>query len=377
MKEKKEIRQLIKKYLSGQCTPEEIHRIENWYAEYLEKYSTVQEYDRKKVKNEVWDGIAQRRPLRSTKVVWWPRMVAAAIAVLVGVVAVYQFAIKPTLIPATTYVQNESPILPGSNTAILTTSDGKKIELTNSAKGILTQGKGFEIKKEDDGLIVFNVKADNSLTSVVYNTIETPKGGIYQVVLPDGSKAWLNNASSISFPTQFPGDERMVKITGEVYFEVAHDKKRPFRVLTHQQKIEVLGTKFNINAYEDEPLMKTTLIEGSVKVTGGSGIQVLRPGYEMATQRNGKDRVSVADLKSALAWKEGIFHFERVKLAVLMRQLARWYDIELVYESELPDDEFVGDIKRSEDIHKVLEILKEGKIAVTLEGRKLIVGQKR
>src|SRR5690606_29886938 len=179
------------------------------------------------------------------------------------------------------------------------------------------------------------------------------------------------------FPTQFPREERIVKITGEVYFEVTHDRKRPFRVSTRQQKIEVLGTKFNINAYEDEPLMKTTLIEGSVKVTGGSSVQVLRPGYEMATQKNGKDKVAVADLKSTLAWKEGIFHFERVKLAVLMRQLARWYDIELVYESALPDDEFVGDIKRSEDIHKVLEILKEGKVAVALEGRKLIVGHKK
>ncbi|NGM62622.1 DUF4974 domain-containing protein [Sphingobacterium sp. SGG-5] len=376
MKEKKEVQELIRKYISGQCTPTEAHIVESWYAAYLDKHSSSTSYDEEKIKEEVWDEIAKQRPVKVRKFVKWWR-VAAAATFIFGSFAIYQFALMPFFASTEQYAQNEDVILPGGNTAILTTSDGKKIELTSSEKGILKRGEGFEIKKTEEGMVVFDVKAGKALSANTYNTIQTPKGGIYQVVLPDGSKAWLNNASSISFPTQFPIDERTVKITGEVYFEVTHDKKRPFRVSTRQQKVEVLGTKFNINAYDDEPLMKTTLVEGSVRVTGGSAVQVLRPGYEMITQKDGDDRVSVADLKSTLAWKEGIFHFERVKLPVLMRQLARWYDIELVYENELPADEFVGDIKRSEDIHKVLEILREGNVATTLEGRKLIVGHKK
>src|SRR5690606_36622782 len=294
---KREIQELIKKYIAGQCTPAEAHLVESWYAAYLEKHASPS-FDTEKMEEDIWDEIAKQRPVNTRKLVRWWHVAAAAAAVIVGMVALYQFAFTPSLMPEETYVQKENMIFPGGNTAVLTTSDGKTIELTNSAKGVLERGKGFEIKKAEDGLVVFHVKAGKVPSADTYNTIQTPKGGIYQVVLPDGSRAWLNNASSISFPTQFPREERIVKITGEVYFEVTHDRKRPFRVSTRQQKIEVLGTKFNINAYEDEPLMKTTLIEGSVKVTGGFSVQVLRPGYEMATQKNGKDKVAVADLKS-------------------------------------------------------------------------------
>lgn len=377
MKKNKEIKSLIKKYLSGQCTVEERHIVEKWYAEQLEARGlSTKEYDRTKIKDEIWQRIAEQRPVKIKKVVWWPR-VAAAVAVVVGLFAIYQFAFTPDLPSEEAYVSDGNPIMPAGNNAILTTADGKKIALTTSAEGILDQGDGFEIKKEKDGLIVFDVKASNGVATTTYNTIETPKGGIYQVVLPDGSKAWLNNESSISFPTQFAASERLVKITGEVYFEVEHNAKRPFKVSTPQQEIEVLGTKFNINAYDDEPSVKTTLVEGSVRVKGASSIHVLRPGYEMVTQKDNRDKVSVANLKSVLAWKEGVFHFERVKLETLMRQLARWYDVELVYEGKLPQDEFVGEIRRSEDIHKVLEILKDGQIDINLEGRKLIVGRKK
>lgn len=377
MKEHKKVQNLIKKYLSGQCTPEEAAAIEKWYADYLNQNGPSYEgFDRAKTKDAVWQEVLLQRPGKVKKLMKWSR-VAAAAALIVGLLALYQFVLTPTFIGEEKLAQHEPSIAPSGRNAVLTTADGKKITLVPSASGVLEQGEGFEIKKEADGLIVFDVKTEGAVASTTYNTIETPKGGVYQVVLPDGSKAWLNNASSISFPTQFAANERSVKVTGEVYFEVEHDSRRPFKVTAPQQEIEVLGTKFNVSAYEDEPLAKTTLIEGSVRVKGQSSAQVLRPGYEMATEKGNRDRVSAANLNAVLAWKEGVFQFERVKLEVLMRQIARWYDVALVYEGELPQDEFVGEIKRSEDIQSVLDILRDGQVDISLQGRKLIVGHKK
>lgn len=377
MKEHKKVQNLIKKYLSGQCTPEEAAAVEKWYAIYLnQNESTYKAIDLTKAKEAVWKEISRQRPSKVKKLKKWPSIVAAS-AVIVALLAFYQFVLTPTFKDKEKLAQEETTIIPSSSNAVLTTADGRRIALSLPAPGVLEQGEGFEITKEADGLIVFDVTTRDVSTPTAYNVVETPKGGIYQVVLPDGSKAWLNNASSISFPTQFAANERLVKVTGEIYFEVEHDSQRPFKVAAPQQEIEVLGTKFNVNAYKDEPLAKTTLIEGSVKVKGQSSAQVLRPGDQMTTETGTHDRISAANLSAVLAWKEGVFHFERVNLEVLMRQIARWYDVELVYEGKLPQDEFVGEIKRSEDIKHVLEILQDGQIDISLEGRKLIVGRKK
>lgn len=254
--------------------------------------------------------------------------------------------------------------------------DGKQFVLTDEEEGVIEEGDGFVIRKQEDGLVSFEIIDYPNHVASINNTIETPKGGIYQVVLPDGSKAWLNSASSISFPSNFSKEERKVSIKGEVYFEVQRDVSRPFRVEASQQQIEVLGTKFNINAYADEPYIRTSLLEGSVSVKGAQREHVLKPGFEMITNKNGKDRIAKADIEAIMAWKEGVFQFDRVELGVLMRQLARWYDVEVIYTGGYPKDEFVGKIKRNEDIQKVLDILTYGNIDVSLEGRKLMVGQK-
>src|SRR5690606_2224699 len=188
--------------------------------------------------------------------------------------------------------------------AVLTTADGKQIVLTDEADGVIEEGEGFIIRKQEDGLVSFEITDHNANATLVNNTIETPKGGIYQIVLPDGSKAWLNSASSISFPSNFSATERKVSIKGEVYFEIQHDVARPCRVQAPRQQVEVLGTKFNINAYQDEPYVRTSLIEGSVKVKGVAQEHVLKPGFELSTTKKGDDKVGKADIEAIMAWKE-------------------------------------------------------------------------
>ncbi|MCT1524501.1 FecR family protein [Sphingobacterium hotanense] len=378
MTERKKLQNLIKKYLSGQCTSEEAAIIEKWYAGYLDQQGPLFEvFDRESTKDAVWQEVSRKKGGKMHRLRRW-LPVAVAASLVMSLLAMYQFLLKPTFMSYENAASQSSEvaILPGTNSATLTTTDGKRIDLTPFEPGILEHGDGFEIKKEGEGMLVFDVSADK-LSSTVYNTVETPKGGVYQVILPDGSKVWLNNESSITFPTQFGATERMVTMTGEVYFEVVHDAKRPFKVMAPEQAIEVLGTKFNINAYPNEPSSKTTLIEGSVRIKGGSSIEVLKPGYAMITAKGGGDQVTVDNLRVVLAWKDGVFQFERVKLDVLIRQIARWYDVELVYVGNLPEDEFVGDIKRSEDIRKVLGILQDGGLDIRLEGRQLIVGSKK
>lgn len=374
--EHKEVKELLKKYLAGTCSPEEKQRIESWYADQSEKRDEkIFQYDREKIKEELWVDIVKNKSAGKRKIRLRQATIAAAAVVLLGLF-LYIFK-EPILHPQHNVVQAEnSPVLPGGNKAILTTG-GKQYVLSDMADGVVEQGDHFRVVKQEDGVVSFDVIEQSSSAVPVLNTIETPKGGIYRVTLPDGSKVWLNNASSISFPSSFEAHQRVVHIRGEVYFEVAHDGSRPFKVLTPQQEIEVLGTKFNINAYEEEPFVRTTLIQGSVKVKGQSSTQILKPGYEMISAKDGQDKIARADMSSVMAWKEGIFRFERVRLDVLMRQLARWYDIDLVYQGALPKDEFVGQIRRSEHIDKVLEVLQDGNVDIVLEGRKLIVGQKK
>jgi len=376
---KKEIHALIEKYVSGNCSQEERDLLERWYANELQKRTSENNHnDSQAVKDELWERIVDERPeLTKPRIAWRVWMCAAAV-LLVGFFVFYQNQQTqhrdeisgPELAAHTQHVS------PGGNKAILTMGDGRQFVLADEDEGVIEKGDGFVIRKQEDGLVSFEIVDQHDHVALINNTVETPKGGIYQVVLPDGSKAWLNSASSISFPSNFSKEERKVSVKGEVYFEVQRDVARPFRVDAPQQQIEVLGTKFNINAYADEPYVRTSLLEGSVSVKGAEREHVLKSGFEMITSKNGKDRIAKADIEAIMAWKEGVFQFDRVELGVLMRQLARWYDVEVVYKGAYPRDEFVGKIKRNEDIQKVLDVLTYGNIDVSLQGRKLMVGQK-
>ncbi|WP_316751495.1 FecR family protein [Pedobacter gandavensis] len=250
----------------------------------------------------------------------------------------------------------------GGDKAKLTLGNGKVIVLNEASDGELLKVGGMLIRKTGNGQLVYEVAADQVLgTAYTYNIISTPKGGTYHVILPDGTKVWLNAASSLKFPTSFTYQkERNIELTGEAYFEVSKDAKHPFRVHTPKQEVEVLGTHFNISSYVDELAVKTTLFEGSVKVSNlhkeGSHI-ILKPG-EQSVVSKGEITVAKADLEEALAWKNGLFVFNDEPLEGIMKKVSRWYDVEVVYEPGLDKNKrFGGSVSRFDKVSKVLRQL--------------------
>jgi len=263
-------------------------------------------------------------------------------------------------------------VVPGSDKAILTLGSGKKIELDPSSQQTITDGD--LLIRNDRGMLTYE-KTD----VVSYNTIATPRGGQYRLVLPDGTLVWLNAASSITYPTVFSGGQREIAMTGEGYFEVAKDLKKPFRVnIRSELSVEVLGTHFNINSYTDESNIRTSLLEGSVKVVYNGNSKVLARGQQALIDRaadsiNSIKVVSNIDLDAVVAWKNGYFSFRNADMYTIMRQISRWYDVEVVYEGEATDRRFRGKISRRARLPEVLEILEESKVHFRMDGRKIIV----
>lgn len=288
---------------------------------------------------------------------------AAMILLAVGVSVYSYYAQKPALPtqPEEMAVREEirqDDVAPGYDKAILTLSNGEQVVLDETNTTVISDG-GVVINK-DKGELVYG-----KTNIVAYNTMTTPRGGQYRLTLPDGTQIWLNAASSITYPTAFVGSERTVEITGEVYFEVAKNAKMPFKVgLRDGSEIQVLGTHFNVNAYTDEPLIRTTLLEGSVMINN----TMLKPG-----QAYSNGRVTEADTEAAVAWKNGVFIFNRDNLESVMRQLSRWYDVEVEYQGNLLSRTFSGKIKRDLGLLDLLDGLKSTDVHFKLEGKKLIV----
>jgi ferric-dicitrate binding protein FerR (iron transport regulator) len=305
-------------------------------------------------------------PVIERKHVWF-RVAAAAAIIVVLSLTYFMFndhPVKP-IVKTKSQQQFKNDVLPGGNKAVLTLANGSQIILDSAGKGTLTQQGNTKIIKLDSGQLSYkslNEKPDQ----ILYNTISTPRGGQYQVVLSDGSKVWLNAASSLRFPTSFAGKEREVMLTGEGYFEVAHNSAKPFKVSVNGAEIEVLGTHFNINAYNDEATIRTTLLEGSVKIGKGSVSKTIRPGEQAQIENHGnslnpKIMIQAVDVDAAVAWKNGRFIFHGNSIQSVMRQLARWYDIDVSYQGNLTDEEFVGVINRSryENISEILDMLEK------------------
>jgi ferric-dicitrate binding protein FerR (iron transport regulator) len=266
-------------------------------------------------------------------------------------------------------------VAPGGNKAVLTLADGSVIILDSAQNGTLSKQGNIKIIKLDDGQLAYDKSGLSANSQVLYNTISTPKGGQYQVTLSDGSKVWLNAASSLRFPATFSGKERKVELTGEGYFEVAHNKKMPFHVTVNDLDVEVLGTHFNINAYADESAIKTTLLEGSVKVVKGNETKIIEPG-EQASVTTSEDEINVkqqVDLEQVVAWKNEIFQFERADIESVMRQISRWYDIDVDYHGRV-SEHFGGTISRDVNISDVLKMLEmTGGVNFKIDGKKVIV----
>lgn len=272
---------------------------------------------------------------------------------------------QSALAPQTVKVEGITDIDPGGQKAVLILADGSKISLDNASNGNVASQGVTQILKLDNGALSYTAGNQTPADAdLLYNTVITPKGGQYQITLPDGSKVWLNAASSIHFPTSFPKNERPIEITGECYIQVAPDKTKPFSVKASGTVIQVLGTTFNVNAYANEPAVKTTLEMGSIKVNN----EILKPG-----QAYWKNEVVRADLEKDLAWKNGLFNFEGVTLQEAMRQLERWYDIEVVYEKDVPKTEVMGKITKGVSLQGLLLGFKELGVNYRLDGRTLTI----
>ncbi|HTI93278.1 MAG TPA: FecR domain-containing protein [Puia sp.] len=339
----------------------------------------------------------------------WPRLAAAASLIVVLSGAAYLIVHKQqqpqTITRATTH-----DLAPGGNKAILTLANGSRIVLDSAHNGLLTQQQDIAIEKTADGSLRYtsNTAAANAAASgtaaanaagantgtnaasgtgvsnstgvnasELYNTISTPKGGQYAVTLADGTKVILNAASSLRYPASFTGKDRSVQLSGEGWFEVAQDKQHPFIVISGQQEVKVLGTQFNLNAYDDEPGIKTTLVTGSVIVSSRSTHQShsLSPGQQCLLT-NTNLSISTADTEEATSWKNGYFMFESEDITSIMRKIARWYDVEVKFEGTRPSDKFNGTVHRFVNVSQVLKKLElTNKVHFNIEGRTIVVSK--
>ncbi|QEC43321.1 FecR family protein [Pseudobacter ginsenosidimutans] len=310
---------------------------------------------------------------------------AAALIVLAGIAVMAIVMFRNSGSSKQEIVATPENILPGSDKAILTLADGRSIALDTVKAGLMAMQGQAQIEKKEDGQIVYN--GTNAGKEIMMNTLSTPRGGQYRLLLPDGTEVWLNAASSIRYPASFAGNERRVTITGEAYFDVAKNKSKPFFVdIDGKASLEVLGTSFNINAYSDEPVINTALLEGAVRVTALTSLQkrsqsdkaepsniVLRPGQQASIDKSGIMKVDLAERSIVMAWREGVFRYNYTDFDVVLRQLSRWYDIDVQYEKGIPDQKFTGEIRRDYTLSQALSILEGMDVHFRLEGKKLIV----
>ena len=368
-----DIKNILAKYRSNSCTEEEKTLVENWimFGEFSDLGLSNSE-----LKEDLSD-ISSRLPLANRHRVgtlWKPISLAAAVLIII-VTGLYFRSFSPERIdqPEDQLVND---ILPGGNKAILTLADGRKIALDDADKGQLAEQSGIKISKTEDGQLTYDVSNSGvRIRKIDYNTIETPTGGQYQIILPDGSKVWLNSTSSLRFPTAFTQSKRTVELRGEAYFEIKYSKT-PFLVKTNNQEVEVLGTHFNISNYPDEAFTKTTLLEGSVKVRASKGVasKILLPGQQ-ARQQSDRIEVKAVDVEAAVAWKNGLFIFDDESLEAIMRSVARWYGIDVVYEKDVNKNLlFGGSVSRYDNVSKVIEKLElTGGVHFKIDGRRITV----
>jgi len=330
------------------------------------------------IEQEMWAGIQAKMHGQSKKSNYRSWMAAAAILLMMLAAGLIFFKSEHLQSIKAITAFKKQDILPGGNKAILTLPNGERVVLTDSTINQLANQTGSSIIKASNGILIYkaNVLAGNSETGeATFSTISTPRGGQYQIILPDGTHVWLNAASSLKFPAAFKGKKRLVELSGEGYFEVAKNKNMPFVVHTENQEVEVLGTHFNINSYTDEASTKTTLLEGSVKVRAKGNQKVLNPGDQAQINKNTREiKVMPVSLEEAVAWKNGYFVFNDEKLESIMHRVSRWYDVDYEFEGKQGNLSFLGVIERTKNISSLLKVLEStGNVHFKIEGRKIIV----
>lgn len=277
------------------------------------------------------------------------------------------------------HIQSNRDVAPGGNKAILTLADGSVIDLGSAQNGTLATQGNIKVIKDEDGQLLYYVDQENS-TAVGYNTISTPRGGKYEIVLSDGTKVWLNAASSLKFPASFTGKTREVTLTGEGYFEVAKNALKPFHVKVDHMTVEVLGTHFNVNAYDDESSIATTLLEGSVKVknrvsaNSESHSVLLKPGEQADFTKDNNFKINHhANIEEITAWKNDNFEFNNTPVTDIMRQISRWYDVEVDYLGAIAAHKLTGKISRNVNLSQLIDMLQYTGINMKIENKRIII----
>lgn len=374
-KQPNEFKLLIQKYLNGQCSQEEKALVESWLiAELRQDAPTLTKEEILASDLRMQESMQRYLDAGSVKrLSLWPRYAAAVAVLLILGAGIFWFNTK-TDNGDPQSIQASTDVLPGRQGATLTLANGKKIRLSDAVNGQLASEAGVVVTKSADGQLLYEVKDPGQDRNKV-NVLSTSKGETYQVKLSDGSIVWLNSASSLEYHSSFAGSkERVVKLTGEAFFEVAKDKSRPFIVQAGDQQVQVLGTQFNVNSYKDEPAIATTLVEGSVKVSSDNGQCLIKPGQQVIN-----DGVSMSlqkiDATLVTDWKDGDFNLDEVELKTALRKIARWYDVEVVYDPAIPNDiRVVGLISRKRKLSSVLEVIhSSAQVNFKIDGRKIYV----
>ena len=390
-----DMQDLLDRYLAGSCSVAEQLQVESWLEQQQNRDLDNQWTQMDAIAKATWMAalyrdihasihtgtevrpapvipLYKRRPFRVA--------VAAALILLIGagLLKVTQTPVHQVVKASAPPAQAQNDVLPGGNKAILTLADGASITLDSASNGALARQGNATVLKTANGQLAYNAGNDKP-SEILYNTLVTPRGGQYRLVLPDGSKVWLNSASSIRYPTAFAGKERKVTISGEAYFEVAENAAMPFVVgirgaAGDKGEVTVLGTHFNVNAYDDEEKVSTTLLEGAVQMKKGDASVILKPLQQAQLSKSGNiSLVNDADIDEVVAWKNGKTLCKNMDLEDLMRQVSRWYDVDIVYENKI-GDRYTVNLPRNVPVSSLLNFLEaSGGVHFRIEGKKITV----
>lgn len=389
MDKARKINRLIRRYLQGKATSEEQKELESWYASWGSDMLRFLDDDPKKIQDsakrnleKIRERLRKDRELRPGKndsrnkfiILKGQGWKIAAAAVLLGFFIVLYAPLHKKPIPVKIAKSRIKDFQPAGNKAILMLANGKQIILDSGYKGILANQGNTKVLQLSNGQLAYQPNnSTQNLIKPLYNEVITPRGGVYQVILPDGSKAYLNTASSIRFPTSFIGNERLVEITGEVYFEITKNKKKPFKVRVGKLMIQVFGTHFDVMAYQDAHTIRTTLLEGSVQVIADGKSELIKPGQAVEYENNELRILREPNIEKIMAWKNQLFWFDQDDIYTVARELSRWYDINIYIKGNITDL-FTGSIPRNLPFSKVFEILqKTGSLHYHFEGENTVI----
>lgn len=373
------LKQLLTKYLNGESlTEEEATALHQWDDSFEDEdglRETIPDTELTEMRKRLWSQIAgntvKNTPFRKKKtaIIAFLRVAAAAIVIIAAGVWIWTYQSRDKRSNISLYISNE--IMPGNNKATLTLADGKMINLEDEKNGLVAAQAQASVLKVKSGQIAYTNDASTTETDV-FNTLTTPIGGQYSVALPDGSKVTLNAGSSLKFPVAFNGKHRRVELKGEGYFEISHNASMPFLVSVGDMEVHDLGTAFNINAYDDEPIFQTTLVEGLAEVKYKDKTVPLEPGNAAVHSGNVLE-VKKVNVEQVIAWRNGLFQFESADVRQILRQLARWYNVEVVYENGAYKKQITGKALRNSTLSEMLRILELSGVHCRLEGRKIII----